>query len=222
MIDAKDITKKYIDGSRMVLAVNRVNFHVKQGEFVLVVGRSGSGKSTLLSILGGLIRPDMGAVTIGGNNLWNMDDAKLSAVRAEKVGFIFQFSGLLPTLTAIENVMLPSLFVSSRGGEVEQARTLLAMFGLADKQDSYISQMSGGEQKRVAIARALMNDPEIILADEPTGDLDIDTEREIMELFRGINQEGKTIVMVTHNPDLSIYADCIYRMDRGALTIHMG
>jgi ABC-type lipoprotein export system ATPase subunit len=219
MIDAKEITKKYIDGSRMVLAVNQVNFHVNQGEFVLVVGRSGSGKSTLLSILGGLIRPDAGAVTIDGSNLWNLDDTTLSAIRAEKIGFIFQFSGLLPTLTAIENVMLPSLFVSSRGGEVEQARRLLAMFGLADKQDSYISQMSGGEQKRVAIARALMNDPEIILADEPTGDLDIDTEREIMELFRGINQKGKTIVMVTHNPDLSSYADSIYRMDRGSVKI---
>jgi putative ABC transport system ATP-binding protein len=134
------------------------------------------------------------------------------------MGFVFQFSGLLPTLTALENVALPLLF-NGKPGEfgTKRAEELLISFGLTDKFASYPSQLSGGELKRVAIARSLMNDPAILLADEPTGDLDVDTEKEIMELFRKINHEGKTVLVVTHNPDLSVYSDRIFRMEKGSI-----
>jgi ABC-type lipoprotein export system ATPase subunit len=218
MIEAEKITKCYQNGEEKLLAVNQADFSIKKGSFVLVVGRSGSGKSTLLSMLGGLTRPTQGTVRIDGEEIWSLPDNQLSRIRAEKMGFVFQFSGLLPTLTALENVALPLLF-NGKPGEfgTKRAEELLISFGLTDKFASYPSQLSGGELKRVAIARSLINDPAILLADEPTGDLDVDTEKEIMELFRKVNQEGKTVLVVTHNPDLSVYSDRIFRMEKGVL-----
>src|SRR5512139_421805 len=218
MIEAEKISKSYQNGENELLAVNQATFSIEKGSFILVVGRSGSGKSTLLSMLGGLTRPTRGTVRIDGEEIWSLPDSLLSRIRAEKMGFVFQFSGLLPTLTALENVAIPSLF-NGKHGEfgTKRAEELLISFGLNDKFASYPSQLSGGELKRVAIARSLINDPTILLADEPTGDLDVDTEKEIMELFKGINQEGKTILVVTHNPDLSVYSDRIFRMEKGVL-----
>lgn len=183
----------------------------------MIVGRSGSGKSTLLSVLGGLTRPTSGNVSVDGKNLWKMSDHELSRVRAREIGFVFQFSGLLPTLNAVENVMLPSMFSNNKSEVNKRAVDLLESLGIGNKADSYPSQLSGGELKRVAIARSVINGPKYILADEPTGDLDVDTEKDIMDLFKRINQTGKTIVLVTHNPDLSPYATRLLRMDRGRI-----
>ncbi|MDD1676228.1 MAG: ABC transporter ATP-binding protein [Methanomicrobiales archaeon] len=218
MIRAEKISKRYQNGAGEFLAVNEADFTIAKGDFVLVIGRSGSGKSTLLSMLGGLTRPSDGTVRIDDEEIWKMPDNRLSQIRAEKIGFVFQFSGLLPTLTARENVLLPVLFHRRKGDPANtRAVDLLRSFSLGEKLDSYPSQLSGGEVKRVAIARSLMNDPEILLADEPTGDLDVDTEQEIMDLFRSVNAQGKTILVVSHNPDLASFADRIFRMEKGTL-----
>ncbi len=235
MIDASKLSKVYMkdiepvktvrsDGSsymrriEYVRAVDGVTFSVSKGEFILVVGRSGSGKSTLLNLLGGLTIPTSDAVRLNGKDLGSMSDEALSRLRGEYIGFVFQFSGLLPTLNVLENVMLPFLFVKAKKDAGKRAHTLLLDVGLDSKIQSYPSELSGGELKRAAIARALVNDPMLILADEPTGDLDIDSEREIMELFKGINRRGKTILMVTHNPELSSYASRVIRMEKGKIS----
>jgi ABC-type lipoprotein export system ATPase subunit len=217
MIEVRNVSKRYLDGDNEVVAVNRAEFALEAGDFILIIGRSGSGKSTLLSMLGGLARPDDGSVILDGDDIWTIPDSRLSRIRAEKIGFIFQFSGLLPTLTAIDNVMVPSLFCTDDGTCRKRATDLLASFGLSAKTGSYPSQLSGGELKRVAIARALINDPSLILADEPTGDLDAATEKTIMEYIRDINRRGKTVVMVTHCPELSVYANKVFMMENGII-----
>lgn len=217
MIEAIDVRKSFGTKSAEVIAVNDVSLEVKPGEFVLILGRSGSGKSTLLGMLAGLIRPTAGVVKIHGNEIGSLSDDKTAEVRAKEIGFVFQFSGLIPTITAVENVMLPTLFYPDGPGSRSRAVELLRKVGLSEREDAYPSTLSSGEMKRVAIARALINAPPIIIADEPTGDLDVDTEIEIMELFRNVNREGTTIIMVTHNPDLVPYANRIYGMVKGKL-----
>jgi putative ABC transport system ATP-binding protein len=219
LIVVTSITKIYETPSCTVKALNEASATIDDNEFVLIVGRSGSGKSTLLSVLGGLTKPSDGKVELNGRDIWKMDDTELSKVRSREIGFVFQFPGLMPTLNALENVMLPAMFSDKKTDVAKRAEELLISLGLGEKLASYPHQLSGGELKRAAIARALLNDPGIILADEPTGDLDADTEMEIMELFREINKKGKTIIMVTHNPDLSTYATKVYRMTKGKLQI---
>ncbi|MHC1708868.1 MAG: ABC transporter ATP-binding protein [Methanomassiliicoccales archaeon] len=214
-----DVSKTYAGHDGAVNALVSANVTIEDGEFVLIIGRSGSGKSTLLSILGGLTKPSKGKVELNGQDLWSMNDAELSKVRSREIGFVFQFPGLLPTLNALENVMVPIMFSDKEGreGAVERAKALLNTVGLAEKHGSYPNQLSGGELKRAAIARSLMNGPSIILADEPTGDLDVKTELEIMRMLQEINQQGRTIVMVTHNPDLSSFATRVLRMEKGRI-----
>jgi ABC-type lipoprotein export system ATPase subunit len=214
---ARSDGSSYMRSIEYIRAVDDVSFSVSKGEFILVVGRSGSGKTTLLSMLGGLTAPTGGTVQLNGKDLWSMSDEALSRFRGEFMGFVFQFSGLLPTINAFENVMLPSLFIKTKEDTAKRAYKLLLNVGLESKIQSYASELSGGELKRVAIARALVNDPMLILADEPTGDLDVQSEKEIMELFKEINQEGKTIVMVSHNPELSSYATRVIKMDKGKI-----
>jgi len=217
MIQATGVTKTFRTGTGEVLAVDNVNLSVTSGEFVLILGRSGSGKSTLLAMLAGLISPTTGRVRIHGNEIGNLSDDKTAEVRAKEIGFVFQFSGLIPTITALENVMLPTLFCPDGPGSRSRAVELLKTVGLSERADAYPGTLSSGEMKRVAIARALINGPAILIADEPTGDLDVDTEIEIMELFRDLNREGTTIVMVTHSPDLIPFATRVYGMIRGKL-----
>jgi len=217
MIQATGVTKAFSTKNAEVLAVDDVNFAVKPGEFVLILGRSGSGKSTLLAMLAGLIRPTAGVVRIHGNEIGNLSEDKTAEMRAKEIGFVFQFSGLIPTLTALENVLLPTLFCRDGPGSRSRAVELLRKVGLSERADAYPSTLSSGEMKRVAIARALINGPQILIADEPTSDLDVETEIEIMELFKDLNRDGTTIVMVTHNPDLVPYATRIYGMVRGKL-----
>lgn len=193
----------------------------------MILGRSGSGKSTLLGMLAGLIRPTSGTVRIKGTDISSLSDDLISELRAREIGFVFQFSGLLPTITVIDNLMLPALFYPGKTDVRKRALGLLDRVGLSDRADAYPGTLSSGEMKRVAIARALSNSPSLLIADEPTGDLDVDTEFEIMELFRQLNGEGMTIVMVTHNPDLMRYATRIYGMEQGRLaegfhSVHTG
>ena len=216
MIELKGLSKTYSLSGRTIKAVQPVDLRVPQGDFVSIVGHSGSGKSTFLSLVGGIARPDTGSVSIDDNNIWNYTDKERSRLRNEKFGFVYQFASLLPTLTAAENVLLPTVF---GGGKTRaDAVQLLQLVGLGDKTDRYPSELSGGEQQRVAIARAFINSPEIILADEPTGDLDEETESEIMSFFEKTNKERNvTMIMVTHSSEIALRADKRFRMKQGVL-----
>jgi putative ABC transport system ATP-binding protein/lipoprotein-releasing system ATP-binding protein len=216
MIQLKELSKTYTISGNVITAVRKMDLTIGKGEFVSIVGHSGSGKSTLLSLIGGIALPDTGSVLIDGINIREYDDSRLSKLRNEKFGFVYQFASLIPTLTAAENVLLPTVFGGNK--KTTDAVGLLKLVGLGDKVDRYPSELSGGEQQRVAIARAFIHDPEIILADEPTGDLDEETEAEIMQFFERINRERKvTMVMVTHSSEIALRADTRLRMKQGAL-----
>jgi putative ABC transport system ATP-binding protein/lipoprotein-releasing system ATP-binding protein len=216
MIELAGLSKTYTVSRAPVHAVRTLDLTIPDGQFVSIVGHSGSGKSTLLSMIGGLARPETGTVTIDGVDIWGFDDRSRSRLRNEKFGFIYQFASLLPTLTAAENVLLPTVFGSLRPRA--EAVRLLERVGLGDKAGRYPSQLSGGEQQRVAIARAFINEPRIVLADEPTGELDEETEASIMTFLQQVNREGGvTIVMVTHSSELAIRAGRRLRMKDGAL-----
>lgn len=217
MIELSGLTKTYMDGEQSIRAVDNVSLSVGQGEFASIIGHSGSGKTTLLSLVGGLTKPDSGRVVIGGTDIWTLPDDAMSEFRNKNVNFIFQFASLVPTLTVFENVMLPSAFGTCCEGLDEYANSLLEMVGLADKMKSYPSRLSGGQQRRVAIARAFINSPKVILADEPTGDLDEQTESEILEIFRKKNADGVTFLIVTHNQTLAAAAKKRYSMTGGVL-----
>ncbi|MBI5142047.1 MAG: ABC transporter ATP-binding protein [Nitrospirae bacterium] len=218
MIEIKGITKTYRAGSEIFKAVDNVSLSIGKGELMSIVGHSGSGKTTLLSLIGGLTRPDSGTVVIGGTDLWSISDDELSAFRNRRINFVFQFASLIPTLTALENVMLPTAFGKWDGNVAAKAEELLGMVGLGDKINNYPSQLSGGQQRRVAIARAFINDPEIVLADEPTGDLDEETEADIFQLFHRFNSEkGVTFIIVTHNKELAAKTRRQVRMVHGVM-----
>jgi len=218
MIEVNQVTKTFKAGESEVRAVDNASFDVNPGDFVLIFGRSGSGKSTLLGMLAGLIRPTSGLIRIKGRDIGSLSDNQISELRATELGFVFQFSGLLPTVSVLENVMLPTLFCKDGSDSRSRAAELIRKVGLFGRVNAYPRTLSSGEMKRVAIARALMNDPSLLIADEPTGDLDAETEYEIMELFKKLNQEGMTIVMVTHNPDLVSYGTQTYMMESGKLS----
>jgi putative ABC transport system ATP-binding protein/lipoprotein-releasing system ATP-binding protein len=221
LISLQNLKKSYKAGGSLVYAVDNVSLEVSKGDFTAILGHSGSGKTTLLNLIGGLTRPDSGTVTIDNTNIWNINDNRLSELRNEKMNFIFQFSSLLPTLTVLENVILPTIFSSSKSGEnTTYALELLDLVGMTDKKNSYPSQLSGGQQRRAAIARAFINNPAIILADEPTGDLDEETEREVVKLFQKFNEEKKiTFLIVTHSSELASMTQKQLKMTNGQLTI---
>jgi len=207
LIEIKDLSKIYESGTEKVYALSDVNLHIEKGEFISVTGPSGSGKSTLLTILGGLNHPTTGEVFVDEIPIYQLPLESLADFRREYLGFIFQSFQLIPYLSVIENVMLP-LTITDRSNreQREMAEEILNKVGLKGKERRLPDQLSGGEQERVAIARALVNRPPILLADEPTGNLDTKTGREIMELFKGLNQEGQTIIMVTHNLENRIWS----------------
>jgi putative ABC transport system ATP-binding protein/lipoprotein-releasing system ATP-binding protein len=221
MIEVNGISKVYHVGTESFTAVSEATFQVPDGEFVAIVGHSGSGKSTLLSMIGGLTRPTSGSVHVDGEDLWAEDDRVRSWVRNQKIGFIFQFASLIPTLTSLDNVALPRMFdprhrVSRQ--QYETARGLLELIGLADKLHAYPNALSGGQQRRVAIARALINSPGILLADEPTGDLDEETEAEVLRLLmRTVREQHTTLLMVTHSGDIPSLANRVLQMKGGVL-----
>ncbi len=219
VLEAKQVKKQYQMGEVTVDALDGVNFVVNKGEFVAVMGPSGSGKSTLLHLLGGLDGASDGEITLAGQPLSKLSDNEITVVRRRKVGFIFQFYNLLPTLTAEENVGLPLLIDGqSLDKHKEKLDKLLALVGLSDRKHHKPDQLSGGQQQRVAIARAFVNDPEIVLADEPTGNLDSRSGTAILELLRKTcNDLGATIVMVTHDPRAASYADRIVFLKDGEI-----
>lgn len=219
MIELQNVSKTYETGELTIRAVDTTDLHMASSDMVVILGRSGSGKTTLLSLIGGLTKPTSGHVFINGTDIWTLNDKALSEFRNQNIGFIFQFSSLLPTLNAVDNLMLPTIFDRSRktGEKRTRANALLERVGLQDRMDLFPSQLSGGEQRRVAIARALMNAPQILLADEPTGDLDEETEGEIIQIFQEVNKEGTGILMVTHNSELTSAADRTFRMASGVL-----
>lgn len=217
MIELHSVTKTYEAGREApsVTALDDLSLKVEAGEFVVVTGRSGSGKTTLLNIAAGLARPTSGQVLLLGTDLWQQSDAERSRLRNEKVGFVFQFPSLLPSLTVVENVSLPASFSRRQNGG-PRAKELLELVGLLDKVSSLPRQLSAGQQQRVVIARSLINRPEVLFADEPSSDLDEQTEAEIMELFAKIHREtGVTIVMVTHSTQLVAYGTRAIEMARG-------
>jgi len=204
IIECQDVCKTYMADSKEVQAADHVNIKIQAGDFVTILGHSGSGKTTLLSLIGGLTSPDKGRILIDGHDSWLEDDRHVSEVRNETIGFVFQFASLIPTLTSIENLLLPLSFGSSKSEGRKRALDLLENVGLADKANSFPAQLSGGQQRRIAIARAFINEPDIILADEPTGDLDEVTEAEILQFFKSFHKKGTTFVVVTHNSDLAM------------------
>jgi putative ABC transport system ATP-binding protein len=208
LIEIRDIGKEYKSGDSVVQAINHMDFFIDDGEFVSIMGQSGSGKSTLLAILGGLNHPSRGRVLIDTLDIYDLTSEQRADFRSEYVGIIFQSFQLIPYLTVLENVKLPMAITGRKSKEQDaMAREVLAKVRLANKADRLPDELSGGEQERVAIARAIVNHPPILLADEPTGNLDTETTGEIMELLRQLNRdEGLTIIMVTHNPETSRYA----------------
>jgi putative ABC transport system ATP-binding protein/lipoprotein-releasing system ATP-binding protein len=221
IIQFSRVSKTYtINRDNQVVAVREINLEIGSGEFVVITGRSGSGKTTVLNLAAGLTRPTSGAVALDGVDLWSLADEKLSRLRNRRIGFIFQFPSLLPSLTAAENVVLPTAFGPGLRGPAahERAIKLLDTVGLADKVTAYPHQLSAGQQQRVVIARALMNEPEILLADEPTSNLDEQTEGEIMELLREIHASRLiTILLVTHTRQLVRYGTRAIQMVSGII-----
>jgi len=211
-----DVHKIYNIGDVPVKAVDGVNLTVDKGEFVVLMGPSGSGKSTLMHLIGCLDSPTSGNIFIEGKDVSKLSDAELSQLRKKLIGFVFQQFNLIPNLTAIENVELPMIYNRIRKNErIKRAKELLTLVGLCHRFDHRPSQLSGGQQQRVAIARALANSPQIIIADEPTGNLDSASSEEIMELFAKLHNNGLTIILVTHEPDIAKYGKRIVRLKDG-------
>ena len=205
MLEIREISKIYGEGAAKVVALNKVSLQVEKGKFVSIMGPSGSGKSTLLNIIGGLDRPTGGEVVLEGNRIDDLDENDLVDIRRGKIAYVFQQYHLLPSLTALENVCLPLVFLGESTQD-EKALDMLEKIGLGKRADHKPSQLSGGEQQRVAIARALVSAPSLILADEPTGNMDRRTGREIMSLFDQLHKEGHGIIMVTHDPEIAGFA----------------
>lgn len=214
LIEFKDVVKVYGSGEGMQTAVDHIHFTIEEGEFVVILGQSGAGKSTVLNMLGGMDQPTSGSVVIDGEEVSSMNDKKLGDYRAKKVGFIFQFYNLIPSLTAYENVALTKSIVKHALEPMEVLRDV----GLEKHRDKFPSQMSGGEQQRVSIARALAKNPKIILGDEPTGALDSETGVIVLELLEKMCKEKKhTVILVTHNADIAKCADKVIRMKNGKI-----
>jgi putative ABC transport system ATP-binding protein len=219
LVQIRDVHKVYTRGAERVDVLKGLDLDVARGEFLALMGPSGSGKSTLLNLIGGLDTPSSGRVVVGGRELTHASSKELATWRAEHVGFVFQFYNLLPVLTAARNVELPLLLTSL--GRAERKRHVdaaLQLVGLADRANHYPSQLSGGQEQRIGIARAIINDPTLLLCDEPTGDLDRATASEILDLLGALNQRhGKTVVMVTHDPLAAERATRTLHLDKGQL-----
>ena len=206
-IDIQGITKTYVNGKLSVPVLHGIDLVVNKGEFVSIMGPSGSGKSTFMNILGCLDRPTTGSYRLNGDEVATLSDDELAYVRNKQIGFVFQSFNLLTKLTALENVALPMIYAGvNKKMRIERATQLLQSVGLGERMDHLPSELSGGQRQRVAIARALANNPAIIMADEPTGNLDSKSTIDVMNIFRGLHDEGRTILLVTHEPDIATYA----------------
>ena len=217
MLELKNVSKSYFEGNSKHFVLNDLKLNVSKGEIIILLGKSGSGKSTLLNIISGIDIPDSGSVSIDGTDITKLSEKERTLVRRNKVGFIFQFFNLIPTLTVKENLLLPLELTGSNNTE-ERINSILLEVGLANRANTYPDKLSGGEQQRIAIARALIHNPDIILADEPTGNLDYETGLQIVDLLdRVVKKKDKTMIMVTHSKDVIGLADKIYSLKEGRL-----
>ncbi len=221
MVSVKDVTKIYKRGSEELTVLASLSLDVPEGEFVALMGPSGSGKTTLLNLIAGIDQPTSGAVVVGGRNIAVLSEGELAKWRSHSVGFIFQFYNLIPVLSAVENVELPLLLTNlGKKERRERALTALKVVGLADRSSHYPRQLSGGQEQRVAIARAVVTDPQVLVADEPTGDLDAKSAEEILQLMETLNRDfKKTIVMVTHDPRAAERAHVQRHLEKGVLQL---
>ncbi|MCR9287390.1 MAG: ABC transporter ATP-binding protein [Bacteroidetes bacterium] len=216
MISVKNLRKTYYMGTNIINAVQDISLEIYKNDYVALMGASGSGKSTLMNLLGCLDTPSAGEYVLNGINVSTMDDGELADIRNKEIGFVFQTFNLLPRLSALENVALPLVYSGiSKTDRHKKAQEVLAMVGLGDRVDHKPNELSGGQRQRVAIARALVNGPSIILADEPTGNLDSKTSYEIMGIFEEIHNSGNTVILVTHEPDIAEHAHRIIRLKDG-------
>ena len=220
LVSIRNLSKSYRRGSQLIPVLSSIDFDIARGEFVALMGPSGSGKSTLLNLIAGIDSADAGSIRIGEVEITSLSESELARWRAGNVGFIFQFNNLIPVLTAYENVELPLLLTSLKRRERrEHVEAVLSVVGLSDRMDHYPSQLSGGQQQRVAVARAIVTDPEILVADEPTGDLDRVSAEEILQLMdRLVREFGKTVIMVTHDPRAAEKAHIIRHLEKGELS----
>ena len=220
IIEVKNLARHFRVGSELIKAIKQIDLSIQQNEFVALMGQSGSGKSTLMNILGCLDTPTDGAYTLNNHQVSKLRDNDLAEIRNKEIGFVFQTFNLLPRSTALENVMLPLVYAGiSKEDREERALTALYKVGLADRVNHRPNELSGGQRQRVAVARALVNNPSIILADEPTGNLDSATSIEIMALFQDIHKNGNTVIIVTHEEDIAQYAHRIVRLKDGEVEI---
>lgn len=219
MIECRKITKQYRKGANVITPLQELDLVIEKGDFLALMGPSGSGKTTLLNLIAGIDSPTSGSLLIGGANIGELSQSELSDWRAANVGYVFQLYNLVPVLTAYENIELPLLLHSMSASERHRrVETAMNLTGIADRHDHYPRQLSGGQEQRVAIARAIVADPDIIVADEPTGDLDAESARSIMQLLSRLSSElGKTLVMVTHDSKSASYAKRILHLDKGRL-----
>ncbi|MTG98135.1 MULTISPECIES: ABC transporter ATP-binding protein [Myroides] len=218
IIDIKEIKRNFKLGSETVKVLKGVNLQIKRGDYVALMGPSGSGKSTLMNILGCLDTPTSGEYTLNGKDVSSLDDDQLADIRNKDIGFVFQTFNLLPRTTSLDNVALPMVYAGkSKEERYERAKEVLGQVGLGDRMDHHSNQLSGGQRQRVAVARALVNHPAIILADEPTGNLDTKTSIEIMNLFDEIHSKGNTVILVTHEEDIAAHAHRIIRLRDGLI-----
>lgn len=217
ILKVENLTKTYGSGENLVHAVDDVSFSVEKGEFVAIVGASGSGKSTLLHLIGGVDRPTSGKIFVDGNDISKMNDDKLAVFRRRQVGIVYQFYNLIPILTVEENITLPC-DLDGRGVDRERLEMILDSFGLRARRKHLPNQLSGGQQQRTSIARALINNPSLVLADEPTGNLDSKSSEEVMSILKMCNQNyGQTVIMITHNLDIAKQADRIITISDGKI-----
>ena len=218
IIELKNLSKHYEMGENIVKALDGIDVKIKKGDFIAIVGPSGSGKSTMMNMIGALDLATEGEIFLDDEDIENLEESELAQIRGRKIGFVFQTFNLIPTLTALENVMLPMTFQGLGGEEkLERAEKILKKVGLEHRKNHFSNELSGGEMQRVAIARALANNPEVILADEPTGNLDSKTGKEIMKIFTDLNKKGKTIILVTHDLDLTKYATKVLKLRDGKI-----
>jgi putative ABC transport system ATP-binding protein len=218
VVSIKNVSKSYLMGTHKLTVLKDVSMDIEKGEFISIMGPSGSGKSTLMNLIGLLDRPEVGDISINGTNINGLGDVALSRLRGKEIGFIFQTFNLISRMSALKNVEMPMIFQGTSTSErTKVAKRYLNEVGLTDRITHKPSELSGGQRQRVAIARALVNDPSILLADEPTGNLDTKTGKEIMQLFTDLNKQGRTVVMVTHDPDVAAYSQRIVRIKDGQI-----
>ncbi|AFS78999.1 ABC transporter ATP-binding protein [Gottschalkia acidurici 9a] len=217
VLEVTGLTKTFMRGDKRKVVLNQLDLSIKEGDFVNIIGRSGSGKSTFVNLISGVMIPDEGEILIEGQSILNLSDDDMSKIRNEKIGYVPQGMGSLPNLTVYDNIRLPYYLGSNDGDIDKKVEELMSILGILDLKNQFPKQLSGGELKRMLIARALINDPKLLIADEPTADLDIETTKEVLELIKDINKKGTTVIIITHELEILSYGNRVMKMIEGKL-----